>query len=72
MPGLGSFFGNRSITFHTSNASRLTCANFTLVAGSVAGNVTTTAPLPPPFMGAGSVKFISVGAVVAGVMALFL
>ncbi|KAK0655739.1 superoxide dismutase, partial [Cercophora newfieldiana] len=33
LKGLGSFFGNRSIVFHYANKTRVSCANFTLVAG---------------------------------------
>jgi hypothetical protein len=28
--GIGAFFGNRSITLHFANKTRLTCANFTM------------------------------------------
>ena len=31
MPGIGAFFGNRSIVFHYANKTRISCANFTLV-----------------------------------------
>ena len=37
VPGLGSFFGNRSLTLHFGNATRITCANFTLLGGEVGG-----------------------------------
>ncbi|KAF2093042.1 Cu,Zn superoxide dismutase-like protein, partial [Rhizodiscina lignyota] len=30
--GKGAFFGNRSITIHFANTTRITCANFTLIA----------------------------------------
>ncbi|MCJ1372307.1 hypothetical protein MMC20_003530 [Loxospora ochrophaea] len=72
--GIGSFFGNRSLVIHTSNTTRLTCANFTLVAG----NETAAGPAPPatttvaPFTGGAAAKLISTGAVVAGMMAFFL
>ncbi|PSS27887.1 hypothetical protein M430DRAFT_72970, partial [Amorphotheca resinae ATCC 22711] len=33
LAGLGSFFGNRSVVLHFANTTRITCANFTLVAG---------------------------------------
>lgn len=57
VPGLGSFFGNRSIVLHFSNKTRITCANFELVAGTppepectstVPGSVTTTPVRLPP------------------------
>ncbi|ESZ95863.1 hypothetical protein SBOR_3757 [Sclerotinia borealis F-4128] len=38
LPGLGSFFGNRSLTIHFGNATRITCANFTLLNGVVGGD----------------------------------
>ncbi|APA08984.1 hypothetical protein SS1G_02845 [Sclerotinia sclerotiorum 1980 UF-70] len=38
LPGLGSFFGNRSITLHFGNTTRITCANFTLLDGVVGGS----------------------------------
>lgn len=42
-PGIGAFFGNRSITFHYANATRITCANFTLQAsGSNSSTATGT------------------------------
>jgi hypothetical protein len=31
VPGIGAFFGNRSIVIHSSNSTRLACANFTMV-----------------------------------------
>ncbi|MCJ1254310.1 hypothetical protein MMC24_002125 [Lignoscripta atroalba] len=69
--GLGSFFGNRSIVIHTSNATRLNCANFTLVAG----NATGAAPQPTitgAFTGGASAQFVSFGAVAAGLLAFVL
>lgn len=43
-PGLGTFFGNRSIVIHHRNSTRLTCANFTLV--EQPGTSTTYVPRP--------------------------
>jgi len=40
--GLGSFFGNRSITVHFANKTRITCANFALVGTTVGGSNGTT------------------------------
>ncbi|MCJ1305721.1 hypothetical protein MMC08_008537 [Hypocenomyce scalaris] len=40
LDGPGAFFGNRSLVIHSSNTTRLTCANFTLQAGSVVPNQT--------------------------------
>jgi len=30
VPGIGAFFGNRSIVIHDANSMRLACANFTM------------------------------------------
>jgi hypothetical protein len=35
VPGSGYFFGDKSVVIHSSNATRLTCANFTLVSSAV-------------------------------------
>jgi len=32
--GIGAFFGNRSLTIHFANTTRITCANFTLESGA--------------------------------------
>ena len=32
VPGIGAFFGNRSIVLHFANTTRLACANFTATA----------------------------------------
>ncbi|MCJ1364634.1 hypothetical protein MMC16_003748 [Acarospora aff. strigata] len=76
-PGLGAFFGNRSIVIHTSNATRLTCANFSLTGGEVSGSPSGTGSpsstsTPPPFTGGAVVKSLSFGAVFAGLAALLL
>ncbi|KAL8895595.1 MAG: hypothetical protein Q9192_003544 [Flavoplaca navasiana] len=79
--GPASFFGNRSIVFHTSNATRLTCANFTLTSGdstgsngtSPGGNGTVNGSTPPaPFEGGATTAFVSAGAIAAGLAALLL
>ncbi|KAI4245396.1 MAG: hypothetical protein L6R40_002456 [Gallowayella cf. fulva] len=80
--GPASFFGNRSIVIHTSNATRLTCANFTLTTGNSStssngtsagnGTVTGSNPVPSPFTGGAAVTFASAGAIVAGLAALLL
>lgn len=60
--GLDWFFGNRSLTAHFANATRITCANFTLLGNSVGGgdgqeNTTATTPTasagPAQFTGLG-------------------
>lgn len=63
--GLGSFFGNRSLTLHFANTTRLTCANFTLLgnsAGGTGGGENTTATgtsssAPEQFTGVGALSF---------------
>ncbi|KAI9680712.1 MAG: hypothetical protein M1817_004152 [Caeruleum heppii] len=80
-PGIGAFFGNRSIVFHTSNATRLTCANFVL--SNATSNTTTpstgtngsstTSPPITSYTGAASATVASLSVVVLGVAAsLFL
>lgn len=34
-PGVGAFFGNRSVVVHFGNKTRITCANFVLVTPSM-------------------------------------
>ncbi|KAL2043303.1 hypothetical protein N7G274_003609 [Stereocaulon virgatum] len=74
--GFGSFLGNRSINIHTSNTTRLTCANFVLSSGSPSNTtnstVSPTSPTPAVFTGAGITTFVSMGAIAAGLIALFL
>lgn len=80
--GPASFFGNRSIVIHTSNTTRLTCANFTLTSGnSTASNGTTPSgngtvagsnPVPSPFTGGAAGIIVSAGAIVAGLAAFLL
>jgi len=74
--GIGAFFGNRSLTVHFANTTRITCANFTLTASSTTGggsNATTTAP-PLQVTGAaaprGVVSGLALG--VAGALAFLL
>lgn len=57
--GLGSFFGNRSVTLHFGNKTRITCANFTLVGTTVGGSndsepTTTSTGSPIQFTGLSS------------------
>ncbi|KAG6997792.1 hypothetical protein G7Y79_00037g073100 [Physcia stellaris] len=77
--GPQSFFGNRSIVIHTSNTTRLTCANFTLATGNATsgGNSSsnTTSPVSPtltPFTGGAATTLISAGAILAGMAAFLL
>ncbi|KAI4087292.1 MAG: hypothetical protein LQ344_006889 [Seirophora lacunosa] len=77
-----SFFGNRSIVIHTSNTTRLTCANFTLTSGNSTGSNTTSSsgngtitgsnPVPAPFTGGAAATYVGTGAIIAGLAAFFL
>jgi len=71
-PGVGSFFGNRSIVIHSSNTTRLTCANFTLVAAGANSTTPSSSAKPPVFTGGAVAKTMSGGAVLAGLMAYLL
>ncbi len=79
--GPASFFGNRSVVIHTLNTTRLTCANFQLVASgsnatmtSSTGRVSPTATSSPiaTYTGAAVQKLVSGAAVVAGLLAFAL
>lgn len=51
MPGLGSFFGNRSMVIHLANSTRVTCANFVqsgTKSGSGGGSSSTNSPTTSP------------------------
>ncbi|TVY34858.1 Cell surface Cu-only superoxide dismutase, partial [Lachnellula subtilissima] len=75
VPGLGSFFGNRSFVIHFANKTRITCANFAL-AGSIsppassnsscAANSTTSSggagSSTTPTTGTGAAPFTGAGA----------
>jgi len=71
LPGVGSFFGNRSIVIHSTNTTRLTCANFTMVAGNSTLPSMTT-PQPAQYTGGAVAKVLSGGAALAGLMAFLL
>ncbi|EHL03381.1 Cu,Zn superoxide dismutase-like protein [Glarea lozoyensis ATCC 20868] len=77
-PGLGSFFGNRSITFHFANKTRITCANFTLLGSatippSTGSNTSATATPTVVFAGLGARNMASAGmALGAAALALLL
>jgi hypothetical protein len=65
-PGLGSFFGNRSIVIHFANKTRITCANFTMAGTSVGGtgpnatySASPTASTPAQFTGDGTRNAVS-------------
>ncbi|KAN0122443.1 Superoxide dismutase, copper/zinc binding domain containing protein [Hyaloscypha variabilis] len=63
LPGIGAFFGNRSITVHFANKTRITCANFELAGTSVGGTANATASstssTPAQFTGDGTRNAVS-------------
>jgi len=74
--GIGAFLGNVSVNIHSSNTTRLTCANFAQTSGS-SSNVTNgtapTSPTPSPFKGDAAMgQIVSFAALAAGVVAFFL
>ncbi|KAH8602834.1 superoxide dismutase [Bisporella sp. PMI_857] len=46
LPGIGAFFGNRSIVVHFANKTRITCANFTKSSLPIGNGTNTTVPYP--------------------------
>jgi hypothetical protein len=69
--GSAYFFGGLSFLLHSSNTTRLTCANFVQVNGSsMAPN--STAPGTPQFTGAAGKVAAGVGAFGAAVVAALL
>lgn len=64
VPGIGAFFGNRSIVIHYPNKTRITCANFVRVADGSAGPGTAPVPLPP--VGTGTVPYGNVSTPIGG------
>jgi hypothetical protein len=75
-PGVNAFLGNRSIVVHSNNKTRLACANFELAADSptpslVFGGSASSASASAPWTTGGAVaRFISSGAMLAGVVGL--
>lgn len=75
--GPASFFGNRSVVIHATNSTRLTCANFTLVAGNgtVHNNGTTPpkpAPSDPTFEGGAASNMVNTAVILAALAAFAL
>jgi len=72
-PSSAYYFGNKAIVIHSSNATRLTCANFTMVSSGTSTNatatVTTSTPTVTPFMGSAN-SLVSGAGVFAGVVAI--
>jgi len=46
LPGIGSFFGNRSFVIHFANKTRISCANFALAGYNGTSLPVTTVPYP--------------------------
>ena len=71
VPGIGAFFGNRSIVIHFANKTRITCANFTMKGSPTNSSVTPTmTPIQYTGIGAGernAVPMLSLMAVAGGV-----
>jgi len=65
------FFGMKSIVIHTSNATRLTCANFTMGAASAAASSSTTASGPVATYAGTAATQSMAGGLVVGAAALF-
>ena len=79
--GSGSFFGDKSVVIHTSNATRITCANFRMVGGNgTMGGASGTGVMPSatgsgmPVQQTGAAAGLAVGglAVLAGVVGMVL
>lgn len=72
--GPASFFGNRSIVVHSNNATRLNCANFTLVAGNdkIGGGAKPSSAAYGSYTGGSSARFWSVTVVLAALAAFAL
>lgn len=72
--GPASFFGNRSIVVHSNNATRLNCANFTLVAGNatIGGGAKPSNAAYGSYTGGSSARFWSASVVVVALVAFAL
>lgn len=76
-PSSPAFFGDKSVVIHSTNATRLTCANFMMVTAAVNGtggvNASMTSGMPSPtqsvtpYTGAASMASVGYGAL--GVLA---
>lgn len=75
-PGSPYFFGDKSIVIHSSNTTRLTCANFTMVASggsSTSSSMPSSTSSPAMYTGAASRMSTSVlGGVAAMAMGFML
>lgn len=66
-PASPYFFGARSFVIHTSNTTRLTCANFVQAAAGAGGNATGTSTAPPVATYTGGAGRVVLGGATAGV-----
>jgi hypothetical protein len=75
-PGSAYFFGGLSFVLHSTNTTRLTCANFVQVNGSATGNGTSspssTGPGGAQFTGAAAKIGAGAGVFAAAIAAAFL
>lgn len=77
-PSSQYYFGDKSVVIHSSNTTRLTCANFAAVSASNSTTLNATSPATStpsvtPFTGAAStVSAISFAGALAGVVAMFM
>ena len=67
-PGSPYFFGSKSVVVHTSNPTRLTCANFVVGAGA-SGSASASAPIATYTANTAAAQS-QTGGLVAGVAAL--
>ncbi|MCJ1432009.1 hypothetical protein MMC27_001365 [Xylographa pallens] len=75
-PGSPYYFGDLSVVIHSSNTTRLTCANFTMTSTSTSNTTSpSSTPTITPFMGAASTTFGSAslfGGVMVAIASFFL
>lgn len=77
LPGIGAFFGNRSLVVHFANTTRITCANFALVSGApsytpTGSNATVTSKPPAQFTGSAAGVAASLFTVFSAIVASLL
>lgn len=68
-PGSPYFFGDKSIVIHSTNVTRLTCANFTMVAASSTTATSTSTATGAVYTGAAAKVVKDFGAIVGGSIA---
>jgi hypothetical protein len=75
-PSSAYYFGNKAIVIHSSNATRLTCANFVLVSSNgtstnATSTISTSTPTVTPFVGGASKMFSGAGVFVGLIAVVF-